>query len=315
MIESQVTIVITQRERFSYTEPSLESLYEHTKLSFKLIYIDGNSPSHIKQYLELQAQEKGFKLLRKEQFLSPNQARNLGLRQVDTKYVVFIDNDVLFTPHWLDNLLQCAEETGAWLAIPLYLEGIPEDEVIHMAGGLAHFQDKQGKKIFFEKLRFCQRQLSSVSAKLKREQTQVVEFHCVLARTEVFEKLGFLDEQLMSTSEHLDLCLSVCEAGGAIYFEPNSVVAYVPPPPLESSDLPYFLVRWSDEWNQISLNHFCKKWNLSKDDPFITGHYKWLNRHRQLASKLSLYKIFGVGHESWINRNILSPLESKINSL
>ena len=81
----EVTIIVAPRERFSYTRESLESIYEHTQVPFKLIYVDGSSPSHIKKYLENQAQEKQFKIIRTEHYLSPNHARNLGLRQVDTK--------------------------------------------------------------------------------------------------------------------------------------------------------------------------------------------------------------------------------------
>ena len=32
MNQSQVTIIVTQRERFSYTQPSLESIYELTTM-------------------------------------------------------------------------------------------------------------------------------------------------------------------------------------------------------------------------------------------------------------------------------------------
>lgn len=48
----QVTIVVSPRERFSYTRESLESIYQYSDLPFKLVYVDGNSPSHIKKYLE-----------------------------------------------------------------------------------------------------------------------------------------------------------------------------------------------------------------------------------------------------------------------
>jgi len=95
------------------TELALETLYEHTDLPFKLVYVDGNSPRHIKHF-QCKLLSKGFHLIRTEHFLSPNQARNLGLAQVDTKYVVFVDNDLLVQRGWLENLVQCADETGAW---------------------------------------------------------------------------------------------------------------------------------------------------------------------------------------------------------
>jgi GT2 family glycosyltransferase len=312
---TQVTLIITQRERFSYTQPSLESIYQNTHHPFNLVYVDGNSPSHIQQYLETQAEEKGFTLVHKETYLSPNQARNLVLDQVKTPYVVFIDNDVLVTPGWLEKLVQCAEETGALVVSPLYLEGKPEDQVIHMAGGFAHFRERAGKNTFFEKHRWCKQKIGHIQDKLRREPTELVEFHCALIKTDILTQLGGLDEQFMSTAEHIDFCLQVRNLAGkeAVYFEPNSVISYVTPPPFEPSDLPYFRLRWSEQWNQISLEHFRQKWQLTADDPFIRGHYNWLVYHRQLASEKALHKILPIRYDSWLNRKVLSQLEDRLN--
>ncbi|MFW6358278.1 MAG: glycosyltransferase family 2 protein, partial [Chroococcales cyanobacterium] len=91
--EPNVTIVVVPRERFSYTQKSLESIYEYTPYPFKLVYVDGGSPTQIKHYLEEQSRLKGFKLIRTQEYLSPNLARNIGISQVDTEYTVFVDND------------------------------------------------------------------------------------------------------------------------------------------------------------------------------------------------------------------------------
>ena len=58
MTEPLVTLVVVPRERFSYAPASLESLYEHTQLPFKLVYVDGNSPPKLKRYLEEQSRQK-----------------------------------------------------------------------------------------------------------------------------------------------------------------------------------------------------------------------------------------------------------------
>lgn len=134
MTEPQVTIVFVPRERFSCTRESLESIYEYTEIPFKLIYVDGNSPAKVRQYLQDQAHLKDFQIIRTDYYLSPNQARNLGLAQVATKYVVFIDNDVIVSPGWLKNLVQCAEETQATVVGPLMCQNQPLHEIVHFAG-------------------------------------------------------------------------------------------------------------------------------------------------------------------------------------
>ena len=130
-----VTVVVSPRECFSYARDSLASIFAHTQSPFSLVYVDGGSPRALKQHLEARAREAGFRLIRTEHYLSPNRARNLGLRHVTTKYVVFIDNDVIVTPRWLSALVECAEATGATIVSPLICEGEPAHTIVHCAGG------------------------------------------------------------------------------------------------------------------------------------------------------------------------------------
>jgi GT2 family glycosyltransferase len=277
--EPAVTIVIVPRERFSHSQTSLEKLYANTHLPFRLIYVDGGSPTPIKRYLEIQAKEKGFQLIRTKHYLSPNQARNIGLRRADTKYIVFLDNDVEVAPGWLTELLQCAEETNASIVGPLYCIGQPVHEIIHMVGCEMGISDEQGQRRLYEKQRFCNERVRDVRPQLRKERCKLVEFHCLLARREVLNQLGPLDEAL-STREHVDLCLAVHEAGGTVWFEPNAVVTYVPASPFAWSDIPFYLLRWSDGWNQTSLRHFERKWDLEAEDWQM--HNDWLRPHRQI---------------------------------
>jgi GT2 family glycosyltransferase len=118
---ARATIGFVPRESFSQTERSLETIYARTEGQFELVCIDGGSPPVVKQYLEHASREKGFALVRTDEFLIPNQARNLVLDHVNTEYVVFVDNDILVAPGWLDALVRCADETGAWAVGPLTL--------------------------------------------------------------------------------------------------------------------------------------------------------------------------------------------------
>jgi GT2 family glycosyltransferase len=293
--EPAVTIVVVPRERFSYCRTSLGSLYANTPLPLRLIYVDGGSPAHIKRYLEIQAAEKKFELIRTEAYLSPNQARNIGLRRADTKYVVFIDNDVEVAPGWLPALLQCAEETNASLVGPMYCIGQPVHQIIHMAGGEARIREAEGRRRLYEKHCFCNARVSDVRARMRREPCELVEFHCLFARTEVLQRLGPLDEALLSTREHVDLCFMVREAGGTVWFEPNAVVTYVVASSFAWSDIPYYLLRWSDAWGQASVRHFEQKWNLDANVAQLNKN--WLRPHRQIPFRrlrTRLHRFFGA---------------------
>ncbi len=311
-----ITIVVSPRERFSYTRESLESIYANTKIPFSLVYVDGGSPAPIKEYLEIQSQEKGFKLIRTEYYLAPNQARNLALAEVDSEYVLFVDNDIDVAPAWLEQLLACAEETRAAVVCPLTCIGKPLHQKIHLAGGEARIVlepkgDKMRRRVH-EKHYFVNRPVAEVQDQLHRQQCEFAEFHCMLVRTEIFEKIGLLDEALLSTREHIDFCLNVANAGGTVYCEPASVVTYVPEVIFRFSDLAFFMLRWSDAWEVASLEHFSQKWDLKKDK-YFKKRYGRLGYRRYQAFLNPLVRRLSFGKSNpWLEQALV-PLERKLN--
>jgi GT2 family glycosyltransferase len=318
MSQPRITIVISPRERFSFTQQNLESIYEHTQIPFDLIYVDGGSPIHVYEYLQAQVYDRGFKLIRTEQYLAPNQARNLAIPHVKTEFVLFVDNDVLVSPQWLDRLLQCADETNATVVCPLTCIGKKVNETIHLAGGEARIyeetiEDGSIVRKVHEKHYFVNRPVADVQDQLHRKQCEFAEFHCMLVRAEIFARIGLLDEKFLSTREHIDFCMSVTNVGGTLYCEPDSVVTYVPELPLNWADISFFLLRWSDAWELSSLQHFQDKWNLTKKDKYFKKRYKRLGHRRHHAFVRPLVKRISFGKESvWLEKQAIN-LDHKIN--
>lgn len=260
MSEAKATIVVVPRERFSLTRRSLESIIDHTPSDVPIVYVDGGAPRPVRRYLREAAARRGIRLLRYDCFLSPNEARNIGFAEVCTPYVVFVDNDVVVGPEWLDSLVSCAEETGAWLVGPLYCQGEPVHEIVHMAGGEAFLETNEHGRWLYEVHRYVGEPLAHISHRLARMPTEVVEFHTMLVRSAALERIGPLDEALMCTREHLDLCLRTLRAGGGIFLEPKAVVTYLVPPPVTWSDAPFYTLRWSDDWARTTYRRLAETW-------------------------------------------------------
>lgn len=311
--EPLVTIVVVPRERFSCAEKSLESIYQDSDIPFKLIYVDGNSPAKVANYLQQQAQKRGFKLIRTDYYLSPNQARNIGLANVETPYLVFVDNDVVVSPGWLSALVGCAEETGATVVGPLMCQNEPVHELVHFAGGESHvWVDKTGRRRLREKMYRQGQRVAEVYDLLERSPTELAEFHCVLVRRSIFDRLGLLDEAFMNTKEHLDFCMSVVKEGGTIYFEPASIVTYVPGPPLKWSDLHYYMLRWSDAWKITSLRRLQEKWDVVEDG-YFQNKYKKLACRREMTIVSPLVYRLTFGLYSKILAKMLMAVEGRLN--
>ncbi len=310
---AKVTIIVVPRERFSCTVQSLESLYENTRVPFKLIYVDGNSPPHIQKYIEKQAIARDFELVRTDYYLFPNQARNIGLAKVKTPYLTFVDNDIIVSPGWLEALLKCAEETQAAVVGPLMCQDEPVHEVVHFAGGESHiWVDKLGRRRIREKMMAQGKRVDDVLPTLERTPTELSEFHCALIRREITDKLGPLDEGMLNTKEHLDFCMSVADLGEAVYFEPASIVTYVPGPPLERSDLTFYMLRWSDEWTLKSLHHFRDKWNLAEDG-YFTAKYKHLGWRRHATIFTPLVRALSFGRDNRFLLRAFAKLDHPFN--
>lgn len=282
-----VTIVVVPRERFSYSRESLESIYSETDdYRFELVYVDGGSSPSLKRYLQEQSQEKNFKLIRTEHFISPNKARNLGLKEVKTKYLVFIDNDVLVKRGWLKSLVETAEETNATVVGTLTCIDEPVHEVVHNGGGETYFETRveNGKtgRFAVQNSYLEGRRVSKIARELERVKCDFVELHCALVRTEFLEKHGGMDEGLLSTREHIDMCLMAAHNGGTVYCDRQSIVTYMTGATLDWWDVTYFMLRWSDAWDLASFNHFRQKWGL-QEDWYFEKRYNRLGRRRYRA--------------------------------
>ncbi len=286
------TIVVTPRERFGVAEESLRSIIELTETPYELIYLDAGSPAQIAGRIKAVCEQHGFRYHRQDEFLTPNQARNLGQRLVTTPYVVFVDNDVIVSKGWLRAMVDCAEETGAEVVAPLTCQRLPVHSEIHQAGGefakdLPTFLNAAPGKWRMTDIHLLQGQ-NVEDVQLRRGETQCCEFHCALIRKATFERLGDLDENLLATKEHIDFCMTVWRSGGRVMFEPSSVVTYLFPSrarPLTKEDWPYFALRWSPVWQRKSLEHFQRKWSMYDDPYFETrkGMLHW--RHVEGIAK------------------------------
>jgi GT2 family glycosyltransferase len=284
MSPNKVTLIVVPRERFSYTQKSLESIYANTPYPFDLVYVDGGSPKKTRDYLQAASQKYGFKLIRTDHYLSPNQARNIGLRHVETDYIVFLDNDVLiFQPEWLETLINCGDRTGASIVVPLTLQGEACDTVHQVGGEIILKELADGRRWLLERRPYMRLPMAKVPQLPEPGPTELSEFHCVFARRDLFEAIGPLDEKLLSMAEETDFCLSAIKANRQIYLEPNCAISYVPPTSMQWSDLPFFFLRWSQNWCESSIQQMQEKYNLSPSSPGLKNYRIFVHNHRLLA--------------------------------
>ncbi len=205
--------------------------------------------------------------------------------------------------------------SGAWAVGPVCCEGEPLGTRIATAGGSADMVGDPPRRAFREQDRHRGQLLASLAPTLRREAVGRVSFQAVLVRMSAFERLGPLDEQLLSGAQHTDFCLQTRKSGQSIYLEPRAVVTHLAPPPFEPSDLEYFQLRWSDLWNRATVEHFRRKWELPANDPGLEALADRLDAHRRLTLEpyRRLLRLFGNKSARWLERNLIAPFEQAAN--
>ncbi len=281
MTEPLVSVVVVPREGFRQAPDCLARLLVSTETPFRLVYVDGNAPARIARRVRGLVARHGGTLVRTNRFLRPTHARNLGFQRVDTRYTVFLDNDVRVTAGWLDALVSCAEETGAAFVSPVICIGARTPPEVHVAGGVNRIVEEAGRRRLIETYDHASRPLSEVLPGIARQSTTMAEFHAILIRTDSLKAMGGLDERCPTAFEHNDLCLSLEARGGAGWLEPTSIVDYVHDSPTAPGNLRYHLLRWSRAWIQESLDGLCDKWGLERDDPALASDLESLHGRRR----------------------------------
>lgn len=171
-----VTLTFNKLEKA--TKPFLESLYKFTdEKDFDLIIVDNNSTDGTLDYLkDFAALHSNIKLIFNSENLGYSKGNNIGLKEIlntDYEYVGLLNNDILFTPNWLENTIS----------------GFAQDEKIGMASPRSNEHCKltaqnylQGYKKFIKRFR------GDV------KYTLAPFFSCVIIKKEVINKIGLLDE-------------------------------------------------------------------------------------------------------------------------
>ncbi len=327
-----VTIVVVPRERFDYTEESLVSLYAQTPEPFELIYVDNALPRSARRVLQRVAAERRFTVVRTPWPVGPNEARNLGFAQARGRYVLFVDNDVVFDDGWLGALLACMREETATVAAPLICQHRPHHSIVHCAGGaymgpqqMADFirqplptpGRKAAPRFRMEEEIFLQDR-PVADAGSQRRPVGFVEFHCLIIEAQFLRAIGGLDPKMTATKEYVDLAMTVARSGGSIWLEPKSRVTFLTHPPtpvLKFSEVPYFMLRWSDAWEYESLKHFAAKWDLIEDSYFQARYSRlgWRRRSELITPVSQMFRFLGKPARKRI-KSWLVVLEKPLNA-
>lgn len=98
-----IDIILSAHNRLNLTQECIEALFAYTTAPFTLTVIDDSedlTPAWIAQF---KLKHDNVRYIRPEQpFTSGNQIINLGLKETTSDPIVYLGNNVLVEPNWLD---------------------------------------------------------------------------------------------------------------------------------------------------------------------------------------------------------------------
>jgi GT2 family glycosyltransferase len=272
--EPTATVIVVSRDRWSLAPATLDLLLARTDPRHPVVVVDGRAPRRVAAAFDRLAASGRIRVARRTRYLASNEARNIGADDARTEWVAFVENDAVLSDGWLDNLLEVGEARGAASVYPAYLEQRPDGPIVHGIGADLEVGGPPGAHYLREHQPHLGRPWHEVAKEVASVERVQAEPHALAIRREVLEQMGGLDEALRSWFDHTDLALHHQRLGAAAWFVPEVTCLYLTPPPVALPDLPSFLLRWSGDWYERSLDRLCEVWGLDRHDS-EWNHHAW----------------------------------------
>ena len=221
--ESKVAIAILAHNSRERIESFLPSVTESMGDKFETYVIDNASNDDTVEFVQ-----EWFPEIHTIQFGSNYgyaKGYNKAIEQIDSKYLVLLNDDVMVTPNWLTPIIQKMEADstiGACMPSILDYELKTHYEYAGAAGGL---MDKYGvpycKGRIFDQIERHNPNYNS------EEEIFWASGAAIVVRSDVFINLEGFDESFFAHQEEIDLCWRMKNAGYKVMSVPKSIVYHV----------------------------------------------------------------------------------------
>lgn len=211
------SVIIPVHNRAALTQHCLTNVLAHSAdgIETEIVVVDDASDDATPRILD--AYGDRIRVVKQSMNSGFATACNDGAMAARGDYLVFLHNDALPQPGWLDNLVVFAEAHPAAAIVGSKI--LTSDGAIQHAG-IVIGQDGQPHYLY-----------SGFStdhpATKKSRQFQAVTMACALVRRAAFEQVGGFDTAFRSSAADLDFCLRISESNHEIHFCHTSVVHHL----------------------------------------------------------------------------------------
>lgn len=221
--EVEVSVIIPVRNKKELTEQCLVSIQRtQPRISHEIIVVDNASDDGTAQMLE-KFQADGFLTwIRNDPPLPFAASCNRGAAVARGRYLLFLNNDTIALPGWMEELHRIAATTPDVGAVGAKLL-FPDGSIQHAGVAFHHFkkQDIVNPHHIFRSFP------GTHPAVNKIREFQVVTGACLLTPNRVFKQLGGFDERYTNCFEDVDYCLNLRSKDYKVLYTPYAELIHL----------------------------------------------------------------------------------------
>jgi GT2 family glycosyltransferase len=228
-LELDLSIIIVNYNVENLLKKSLESIFNfQKKLRFEVIVADNGSKDQSAQMVRKHF--PGVKLIENQRNLGFSAACNQGIRMSRGRYILLLNPDTEFTPGGISEMIKFMDsQPEVGICGPQMVD--PQGKVHFSVRSFPSYLTaiSSGQSILnrvFPDNPLSRKYLLKDQSRSQQMKVDWVSGSCLLAKRDVFEKIGLLDERFFMYVEDVDFCYRAKKAGFSVYYFPNSVVIH-----------------------------------------------------------------------------------------
>jgi GT2 family glycosyltransferase len=226
-------------------------------LAHEIIFIDDGSTDGTRPWLATLAADPAVRVILQPENLGYAAANNAGAALARGEFLALLNNDLIFTPRWLEPMLAAHRAYGPRAGLVGNLQLDATTGALDHAGITINLQ---GKPEHLRSLPLPSR-LSPLAP--RRRRVAAVTGACVLVRRTLWEKLGGFDPAFINGCEDVDLCLRAADAGHVNLVALRSVVRHhISSSPgrklRDEANTRHLVLRWHDTLCRLGARLWCR---------------------------------------------------------
>lgn len=259
--EPLVSILVPMHEQLLATAACLSAIADHSgDLAYEVLVLNDASSDRTRQTLE---RMEGLRLINQPRNLGFLHNCNAGAQGARGRYLVWLNNDTLVQPGWLDALVEMAERNPSVGAVGAQLRY--PDGRLQEVGGIV-WRDGSAARV-------GDGQWPDPQLTIRPRDVDYCSAAALLVRRNLWQKLGGFDPRYAPAYyEDTDLCIRIREAGKRVVVQPKALVVH-----FEGLSHGRDISQGVKAHQQLNQAIFVARWSevLQREHQSPNQHYLW----------------------------------------